>query len=292
MLVIKSVEDFDSLLSLPNEKIVKNLINLNYTSYAETIYEDSLSVIGDEFLSAALNKDLCIQIGSYIYKIDKPNEKLYALHIDKLEYYSDLRSENTSNKFVLEFSTEENVFELLNEYKDEVGEKSLSKNCQSSSQNNNGGWSQYADFTDVKNVYGNGTNKRYKFNVWLRVRYDNWGIFRKLFTEFKHKEAWGGTYDGSDVAIAYQFQYYQKKSSALNNSTHYPSYPSPNYTGNSGYEFFTNNKEIIHYRATKCLGAYVLKSWCWFRDRQTLTPRLYPANGCLRISGGLNTYPC
>jgi len=53
-------------------------------------------------------------------------------------------------------------------------------------------------------------------------------------------------------------------------------------------------KEIIHYRATKCLRAYVLKSWCWYRNREFLTPKLYPNNGCLRIEvGGLSSaYPC
>lgn len=295
MLVFNTVDDFDRLIESLNDESYDDLKNLDYQSYSESINSEEENKIEDAFLSVALNKDQAIQIGNFIYRINKANEKVFALRKDSYDNYDDLIAENISNKNILELSTEDDVFEMLGEVTYE--EKALSKNCQSSNQNNNSGWTEYADYVDENNVYGNGKDKRYKFSVWLRVRYDNWGIYRKLFTEFKHKEAWGGTFNGTYVSIAYQFQYYQKNSNALNNSTHYPSYPfatSPNYTGTSAYEFFTDNKEVIHYRATKCLRAYVLKSWCWFRDRKTLTPRLYPNNGCLRIEGGGlgSAYPC
>lgn len=292
MIVISSVEDFDSIINIVDSKFCQDLINLNYTSYKETIKDDSLNTIEDEFLSALLNKDQSVQVGNYIYRINKATEKVYVIHKSHIESYQDLVSENISNKNVLEFSTEENVFELLNEYRESDSEKALSKNCQSTDQNNNGGWTQYADFIDVNNIYGNGKDKRYKFSVWIRVRYDNWGIYRKLFTEFKHKEAWGGTYDETYVSIAYQVQYLVKNgTSGL--VTHYPSYPPSTSTGTSGYEYQTQNKEIIHYRQTKCLRAYDLRSWCWFRDRELLVPTLYPYGGCVRINaGGLNSFPC
>lgn len=297
MLVFNTVDDFDRLIESLTDESYGELKSLDYHSYLESINSEDENTIEDAFLSVALNKDQAIQIGNFIYRINKANEKVFALKKDlyDTENYNDLITENVLNKNIIELSTEDDVFEILGEVTYE--EKALSKNCQSSNENKNGGWFEYADFIDVNNIYGNGDKKRYKFSVWLRVRYDNWGIYRKLFTEFKHKEAWGGTFDETYVSIAYQVQYYQKNSSALNNVTHYPSFDfaiNPNYQGTSNYEYFTKNKEVIHYRATKCLRAYVLKSWCWFRDRKNLTPKLYPNNGCLRIeSGGLGSvYTC
>lgn len=298
MLVISSVENFDSLINIADEQYYQQLINLSYTSYQETVTIDSLNSIEDQLLSAVLNSNRVVQIGNYIYRINKSTEKVFALH--KSQYnvsFQDLIAENIGNKNVLEFSTEDNVFELLGEYKNEEsdGEKALSKNCQSSQQNNNGGWYQYADFTDVNNIYGKGKNKRYKFSVWLRVRYDNWGIYRKLFTEFKHKEAWGGIWDETYASIAFQVHYIAKNGHT-GVVTHYPTFAfasNPNYTATANYEFMTKNKEVVHYRQTKCLKSYALRSWVWYRDRATLKPKLWPSNGCLRITGGgLNSFPC
>jgi hypothetical protein len=301
VLSFKSYEDYDKLVSQNDKKteleFLKKVNKLKFTSYEEKkkLLKSENDLVGDVFLSQILNEDLCVEIGDWIFKVNKPVEKVYALSKSHSEMYTDLVNENTSNNHILEFSTEDDVFELLGVVN--YG-KALSKDCQSSNENNNSGWTKYADFTDVNNMYGNGTDKNYKFSVYLRVRYDNWGIYRKLFTEFKHKEAFGGTFNGAYVTIAYQFHYYQKNSSALNQQQYFPSFPfltNPNYQATTAYDWYADDtKEIQHYRGTKCLRAYVLKSWCWFRDRKTLTPRLYPNNGCLRIeAGGLSTvFPC
>ena len=294
MLIFNTVDDFDKVIQLSTDAYNQSLRDLSYVSYAESLTSGQVNTVEDEFLSAALSRDQAIQIQNFIYHLNKPNGRVFAIHKDKYSHYADLISENTSNSNVLSFSVDENVFELLGEVVD--NEKALSSNCQSSMQNTNGGWTQYADYVDVQNVYGNGSDKRYKFSVWLRVRYDNWGFYRKLFTEFKHKESWGGTFNETYASIAHQVNYYIKNGGS-GNVTQYPSFPfasSSSYNGTSGYEYYTQNKEIQHYRGTKCLKAFVLKSWTWYRNRQHLTPRLYPSNGCLRIeAGGLsNVYGC
>jgi hypothetical protein len=286
MLVISSVEVFDSIISIIDDKLIDDLKKLSYVSYIEEVKEDSLNTIEDDFLSVVLNKDQVVQIGNYIYKINKTSSKVFAIHKNNFKSYSDLISENKLNNDVLEFSTEDNVFELLSEYKFDDSEKALSKKCQSSKFENNGGWYKYADFTDVNNIYSNGTDKNYKFSVHLLVRYDNWGIYRKLFTEFKHKELFGGTWNHTNFSFGFQVSYIAKDGSA-GYDDEYPTFAfalNPNYTGTSNYFYVDHSKEIIHYRKTKCLSDFDLKSWVWFRDRQTLTPRLYPNSGSLRIT--------
>lgn len=294
LLIFNTVADFDAAIERSGEDLYRQLHDLGFKSFAETIVSESDDVLEDEFLSNVLNQDLAIQIGNYIYKIDKPNLKVYALPVSEAASYNDLIAENTANKYVLTFSTEDNVFELLGEAPNT--DKALSKNCQSTKENNDGGWKKYADYTDVDNDYGNGSDKHYKFEYYCRVRYDNWGIYRKLFTEFKHKETGGGTFNGTYVSFVYKVSYAVKNGNS-GNVTHDANY---NFSANttievatSYYEYFTDNKEIVHYKGSKCLKAYDLNSWVWMRNRETFKPILAPSSGCIRINdGGMCVYPC
>lgn len=285
MLVFKTVEEFDELISRAGEEEINQIIALPFISYWETIDNDTLNVLNDFFMAAVLNKDFLIQIGNYIYKINKPNEKVFALHINKIEFLNDLINENTGNVNVLVFSVDDDVFDLLSEYDENLSASVKSSNkCAKSNQKNNNGWHKYADYTDVNNVYGNGSNKNYKFSVFYKVRYDNWGINRKLFILFKHK-AQGGTWDATFFTPAYEYSYLAKNGNSGSN-TIYPNYnfiENPTTTLTSIYAYNDKNKEIPLYKGTKCLVTYSLKSWVWFRNRQTLNPQLYPSN-----TGGLH----
>lgn len=259
------------------------------TSYIESLSNDTLNTIEDEFLSCILNQDRIIQIRNYIYRIDKENETVFALHVDKIRDYNDLLNENISNPNILKFSTEDDVFDLLNERIND--EKALSKKCVGS-QFETEGWEEYSDFTDVNNTLGGGINKRYKFKVWIKVRYDNWGINRKLFINFKHKEQAGGIWDETWVTIPYVSYYRNKDGSDIGSVSHLPLIP-PNGTGITGYEFSHKEKEIPLYKGTKCLSHFSVRTWCWYRNRETGLPTLFPSNGCLRIFDGSGiTNPC
>lgn len=290
LLIFNSVADFDAIIERAGDDLYSELKALEFKAFAETISSQSENVLEDEFLSYVLNEDLAVQIGNYIYKIDKPKQAVFALPVAESASYSDLIAENTANKYVLAFSTEDNVFELLGEV--ESTEKS-STSCRNS-QTGGDEWVEYANFIDVNNIYGNGTDKRYKFERNLKVRYDSWGIYKKLFTEFKHNEKWYGIYDETYFTIAYQVSY-QVKGGGSGTQTHYPTYPfaTTAQTVNvptGSYEYYDDSKEIIHYRATKCLKAYDLKAWCWMRNRQTLKHNLVPDAGYYRIHDNLDVW--
>ena len=254
---------------------------MNHKTYKEVKEEtkSNVDLVGDEYLAQILNNDLSVQIGDWIFRVNKSSEKVFALPVEHAEYYNDLINENTSNKLVLEFTTEDDVFYLL---EDEDDSKSLSRNCQSSKQNNDGGWLQYADWTDDNGIYGT-LGKRYKFERKIRVRYDNWGIYRKLNFEFWHKENFGGTWDETNFSLQVYGTYLVRNGSIGSYSLFPTINPMVsgllNSTGKYFYDFVDDHKELIVYRGTRCLKEYELRGWSWFRNRATLKPNLAPNHG-------------
>lgn len=284
LLKFDTPEDFDLMLQLPNEEILESLINLNYISYTESLSSPNDNLIQDEFLSAALNQDQAIQIGGYIFRVNKANESVYALPVNKSEMYNDLITENTSNQFILSFSTEDDVFDLLDStfvFKS----KNSDRKCSSSNDDGQGSLSsgtRYSTFEDENGKYGY-PGREYKFHYKGQVRYDGWGLFKKLFTEFKHWESLWGTWDKTYFTINYTYNYV-KKNGATGSSSSISSLPFDSlltttlstyfYAGTSIplYDFYDKHKEIIHYRGIRCLNKFTLSSTIWFRNRETGNP--------------------
>jgi hypothetical protein len=89
---------------------------LKYTSYAERLSFDKSSesddLLGDDDLAQILNEDWIVQIGDYLYRVNKPTESVYVLPASNVSQYEDLVNENKSNKNIRKFSTEDDVVEL------------------------------------------------------------------------------------------------------------------------------------------------------------------------------------
>ena len=127
-LVFKSSEEFDVLANTDeqNRKVLMSKLEKDqFVSYQESkqLEKSSSDLIGDDFLSSILNKDLIVQIGNYLYKVNKSIEKVFVLPVINLNEYSDLVSENKLNKHIRVFSTEDNVIELAES--GAAGEKAL-----------------------------------------------------------------------------------------------------------------------------------------------------------------------
>jgi hypothetical protein len=239
-----------------------------------------VDLVKDAYLAQILNKDLTVQIGDWIYRVNKLTEKVYVLAVKNASQYDDLIAENVSNPNILEFSTEENVIELL-EGKYNSGEKALRKDCQSS-QSDNTGWVEYADWVDEDGIY-HYPGRRYKFKSKMRVRYDNWGIYRKLFAEFEHKEAFWGTWDETHFSLQV-YGSYEVRNGSSGNFSLFPTYQiygtwRMNSTSDDFYDYLDDRKEIQVYRGTKCLSKFELRGWSIFRNKETRKPRLAPNDG-------------
>ena len=134
----------------------------------------------------------------------------------------------------------------------------------------------------------------YSWSKNINLKYDNWGIYRKLVTEFEHKEKWFGLWDETYFTIVYQISY-KVKGGGSGTQEHFPYYPFATTeiifnVPTSTYEYCDNNKQILHYSGTRCLIAYDLKSWCWMRNRKTLKHNLFPSIGFYRINQNLDVW--
>jgi hypothetical protein len=95
--------------------IKQELSNEVYTRYSDYIASSNqVDYINDNLLNEVLNKDMIVQIGNYLYRLNKEKEKVFVLSSTYKETdYNDLVSENTSNKKITVYSTEEDVLEMV-----------------------------------------------------------------------------------------------------------------------------------------------------------------------------------
>lgn len=103
------------------EESMDYLQTLDYISlYAYKLQQDSVgqyeidSLYGSEFLQNILNSDHLVIIGDYIFKINMNTEHVYVLELSDIDHISDLIDENITDGYIQEFSTDDDVFEELN----------------------------------------------------------------------------------------------------------------------------------------------------------------------------------
>lgn len=89
--------------------------NFDFTSNFEknSLNKNIEDPIGDDYLSSLLNEDWIVQIGDYLYRVNKPEDKVYVLHTEYENEYEDLVNENLSNSHIKEYSTNDEVIELV-----------------------------------------------------------------------------------------------------------------------------------------------------------------------------------
>ncbi|WMJ74999.1 hypothetical protein RCC89_17780 [Cytophagaceae bacterium ABcell3] len=118
----------------------------------------------DDYLANFLTPEGIIEIGDYVFKINMPDEKVYALHKEKVkENLQDLYEEKRNNA-ILEFSTNDEVLTLLEDRNSSAQEKLF---CGETRANN--------DDDRATIDYGNG---EYRMNC--KVVYQTAGIYFSL----------------------------------------------------------------------------------------------------------------
>ena len=120
MLIFKTTADYKKVVNDPTaeikSKFLKDLNKLKYTSYSDLLSMSKSSendnLLGDDDLAQILNEDWIVQIGDYLYRVNKLTESVYVLPVVNISEYQDLVNENKSNKHIRKFSTEDDVVEL------------------------------------------------------------------------------------------------------------------------------------------------------------------------------------
>lgn len=175
----------------------------NYISYSEYIKVNDLdNLIEDEILSKVLNKDQIVQIGNFIYRLNKADEKVFVLPVAFSSQYADLVSENTKNPNILVYSTEESVISMVEN--GESSEKGIF--CKARS----------AAFKSV-------VTPSVTINNWASMnavsRYKKYGLMHKLEADLFVYD-----YDANsnlDIYVSYENCSYKKRcGSSLSNYTH------------------------------------------------------------------------
>lgn len=186
-----------------NRDLKTELSSENYVSYAQYIKINNLdNSVEDETLSMILNKDQIVQIGDFLYKLNKAEEKVFVLAASFSSEYSDLVSENTKNPNIQVYSTAESVIEMVE----------------------NGELSQKGIFCSVRKAnYKNTTTVYTTINNWANVnatsRYQKYGLMHKLEADLLVYD-----YDSQSdlrIYIAYDnCSYKQRCGSNLSNYSH------------------------------------------------------------------------
>ena len=131
MLIFKTTDDYKKVVNNPTEEIkskfLKEVANFKHTTYSELLSKSKSSendeLLGDDDLAQILNEDWIVQIGDYLYRVNKPTELVYVLPASNVSEYQDLVNENVANKNIRKFSTEDDVVELAESGAE--GQKSL-----------------------------------------------------------------------------------------------------------------------------------------------------------------------
>src|SRR6478672_502975 len=88
----------------------------------QDIDDDVEDLLSSDLLSTIVNSDGIVGIGSYLFNINLVTERCYALHnsfytpSSSAAAYNDLYNENTNNNYIFNFSTEDDVLEILESY--------------------------------------------------------------------------------------------------------------------------------------------------------------------------------
>ena len=101
MLIFNNIQDYETLINDPSEEQVNDFLNhisvMEHATYAEYLLTLSVderdSIDYDDYLSKILNEDCVVQIGDYLYKVNTSTEKVYVMHKDYIEDYSQLVDE-------------------------------------------------------------------------------------------------------------------------------------------------------------------------------------------------------
>jgi hypothetical protein len=116
--VFSSVAEYENLFADPNQTdALASGIAARYGTYQENARasENPEDTLYSEFLQKILNEDHIVQIGEWIIKVNKVNEKVFVLDKQYEAEYQDLVNENLSNLHLMIFSTSDEVLPMLQE---------------------------------------------------------------------------------------------------------------------------------------------------------------------------------
>lgn len=196
LLIFKSVEDYEKIIDNPTDSLMQQVLqaiySLKFNSISDYLIDTTNhlkdpakfkslltidTLFSDDYFKSLLNKDLCVQIGKNIFRINPLSEKVFILPDSCINSYNDLINENTNNKDILTFSTEDEVLDLVEN--DSLQNTRKKKKCKD----------PYANKGKDASFLTDGTGKL------AIARYRKFGIFFHLYADIEQIGTWPGPYE-------------------------------------------------------------------------------------------------
>ncbi|MBK6951049.1 MAG: hypothetical protein IPH24_03105 [Crocinitomicaceae bacterium] len=115
VLVFESIEFYESIVNFEDYSKVAFTVNylnsLDFNSFGKANPKSEL--FDDEFMDAIMNADQVVKIGAWFIRINPETETVSALNDLNISEYSSLISEDFSNTTIVNFSTSDDVLEML-----------------------------------------------------------------------------------------------------------------------------------------------------------------------------------
>jgi hypothetical protein len=197
--------------------------------------------------SSILNKNNIVQVGDWIFKLNFGKREVWAISEQDKFLIKDLINNNYKKEKMLVFSFEDNIFEILDT--ENIEKARCKESCAFSTQDvvpdNDNYW--YCD--------ANGD----EYGAELKSDLDNLGIWKHLYTKFKHRKK--GALNASDEYVLFDvyFDYYWKKRCKKETDSGTEQIQI-NLFGNLSQPSSGRTYRKDHYKGTRCLSKYSLQS--------------------------------
>ncbi len=216
--------------------------------------------IDDASLATVLNTNGIVQVTPWIFKLNPSNRIVYALHTNYISDIAQLNSAIPVGEHIREFSFDDEVFEMIEELP--MGKN----NAQCATRIHTGTGPLFnGKFINYCN--------NFKYSVYLR--YDNWGIIKKIYSEFKHRHIGsGGNIDYTNFAVDWDYNWTQKNgnSETSNNAVVFVQNGQQQIPV---YSFLDKNWCKTFYHGTKCLQNFKTNVKVYFIDACQQNANIY-----------------
>ena len=223
------------LENLTKETTFVSMNKFLQASQEESILKDTYNEVEVAHL---LNAEGVIQIGEWIIRVDKANEKVFVLNQTQESQYNDLLSGNTSNVNLKVYSTDDDVLSSLEE-----GSSSSERGIFCGARRANGKRTARTDYP-----YNNARKLQYK------VEYLSVGIYFQLKSDVEFRNG-SIIRTPASLGIEYNFKYEGRCNRGPSATANFS-------LAECGVKFCTQNNSgaytIKHYRGSKALKKYFL----------------------------------
>lgn len=242
------VENLDEWEKSINFYSLRSLINDSNEGISEESQDFTVFPTESMRFCSILNKHGIVQVGDWIFKLNFDNREVWAISEQDKFLVENLMNNNYSKEKMLKFSFEDDIFDMLDNESAEL-KRRCKESCAFSTQ----------DVVPNSDDYWYCETNGDEYGAELKSDLDNFGIWKHLYTKFKHRKK--GALNASDEYVLFDvyFDYYWKKRCKKETDSG-TEYIQVDLWGNLSQPSSGRTYRKDHYEGTRCLSKYSLES--------------------------------